>query len=94
MVQRLSSTKPSRRSKLEVHLDVLKIIGSGTHKPTQIMHRANISWKPLVGVLDTLVAQGLISVAKDSCRRRYEATEKGKNVLQYFRDALSLIEIR
>jgi predicted transcriptional regulator len=49
-----------RRSKLEIYLEVLQIIKDGTSKPTQIMYNANISWKPLIQALNSMISQDLI----------------------------------
>ncbi|MGD2142420.1 MAG: winged helix-turn-helix domain-containing protein [Candidatus Bathyarchaeota archaeon] len=88
-----------RRSKLEIYLEVLKIIKSGTSKPTRIMYAANISWQPLMRVLESLKAQGLINEIdattegrnKDKRTSRiYEITMKGEQVIRYFREAKDL----
>jgi len=84
---------PSKRSKIEIYLDVLKAIKKGTCKPTRIMYRTNLSWKPLMEVLDSLNNQGLITVKQDGNHSFYEITEKGKNVLQYFSKAMESIEV-
>jgi len=84
----------SKRSRLEIYLDVLQVIRKGTHKPTRIMYRTNLSWKPLMGVLDAMMGQDLIVAEKRGSHTVYEITEKGKNVLNYFREAMRLIEIK
>ena len=84
----------SKRSRLEVYLDVLKTIKKGTVKPTRIMYRTNLSWKPLMQVLDTMVEQQLISVEKEGTHVTYKITEKGTNVLNYFNEAMELIEVK
>ncbi len=83
----------SKRSRLEIYVDVLKTIKKGTHKPTRIMYRTNLSWKPLMKVLGSLADQGLITVGKEGNHKLYEITEKGKNVLQYFSRAMESIKI-
>ena len=50
----------SRRSKLEIYLDVLSTIKGGTEKPTSIMYEANLSWRPLKKILAHMVSQTLI----------------------------------
>lgn len=88
-----------RRSKLEIYLDVLRVIKEGVHKPTRIMYGANLSWKPLQQVLKSLLDQGLIieiDVSDGGDRRttkHYEITQKGENVLRYFDRARRLIEL-
>jgi len=83
----------SKRSKLEIYIDVLKVIKKGTCRPTRIMYGTNLSWKPLMDILDSLNAQGLIMVKKDRNHKFYEITEKGKNVLKYFSKAMESIEV-
>lgn len=91
-----------RRSKLEIYLDVLWAIKKGTRKPTRIMYEANLSWKPLQKILQSMISQDLIleidaSAEKD--RRTstvYEITQKGENIVKYFnkgKDYLKLEEI-
>ena len=84
----------SRRSKLEIYLEVLNIIKNGTSKPTRIMYQANISWQPLMKVLTSMSNQGLIeeidttSISRKRDKRTskiYQITMKGEKVIQYFR---------
>jgi len=88
-----------RRSKLEVYLDVLWTIKSGTTKPTRIMYESNLSWKPLQRTLNSLATQGLVAEyePEDNRDRRtttcYELTQKGENVLKYFKRAEDLLEL-
>ena len=89
----------NRRSKLEIYLDVLKVIKEGTKKPTRIMYGANLSWKLLQGILGSMGSQGLIEEidASDSRDKRttkvYEITSKGDSVIRYFDRAKGLIEV-
>ena len=84
---------------MEIYLDVLRVIKEGVHKPTRIMYGANLSWKPLQQVLQSLLDQGLIieiDVSDGGDRRttkHYEITQKGENVLRYFDRARRLIEL-
>ena len=88
-----------RRSRLEVHLDVLSTIRSGVRKPTRIMYGANLSWKPLKSILNSLIHQNLVMevdpVNQKDKRTRvcYDLTKKGENVLSYFAKASALIEL-
>ena len=82
----------ARRSKLEIHLDVLQIVKSGVCKPTRIMYEANLSWDHLNRVLGVLIEQGLVSEEDMSGYRRrdkrtsrhYMLTQKGEGVVRYF----------
>jgi predicted transcriptional regulator len=87
-----------RRSRFEIYVDILKEIKNGSNKPTQIMYGANLSWRPLQDILESLVGQGLIEelegLRKDKrTRRRYILTSKGENVVRYYSKAKSLVEI-
>ena len=92
-------TLKSRRSRLEVYLDVLWTIKNGTKKPTRIMYASNLSWKPLQRTLDSLVAQELIKEFDPKHLRDkrttvcYDLTIKGENVLKYFKKAEDLLEL-
>lgn len=87
----------SRRSKLEIYIDILEEIRNGVNIPTRIMYGANLSWKPLQNILKALVAQELIEecLAEGGDKRTktsYTLTEKGVNVLRYFNKAKELVE--
>lgn len=87
----------SRRSKLEILLSVLSAIRDGEDKPTRIMYAANMSWNPTQEVLAELVKDGLVQTREESgekkTKRRYDITEKGLNVVNYFEGAKALINI-
>ena len=89
----------NRRSKLEIYLDVLKVIKEGTTKPTRIMYGANLSWKMVQGVLKSMVGQDLIeeidvSESRDKRTNKvYRVTTKGDSVIRYFDRAKGLIEV-
>ena len=88
-----------RRTKLEIYLDILRIIKNGTRKPTRIMYGANLSWKPLQEAIESMLSQNLIrEVDATSNRDRrtnflYEITMKGENVISYFRKAKDLLQL-
>lgn len=81
-------TRRKNRNRLKMSLDVLRVIKSGTEKPTRISGTANLSWKPLREILASLVTEGLIrNIDVDDDGRstsKYEITQKGKNTLRYF----------
>ena len=84
----------SKRSRIEIYLDILQAIRKGVHKPTRIMYRTNLSWKPLMQVLNAMMEQDLIVLEKQGTHVVYKITEKGLNVLNYFNEAMELIEIK
>ena len=88
-----------RRSKMEIHVEVLKEIKEGATKPTRLMHRGNLSWASLQTALKRLHAQGFIDeidVSRSSDKRsskEYQITGKGNNVLQYYNIVRDLIKV-
>ena len=86
-----------RRSKLDITLSVLSSVKDGLDKPTRIMYASNLSWKPALRILASLVNQGLLREIQVSGTRRsrvrYEITEKGLNVLDYFSGAEELFDL-
>ena len=80
-----------RRSRLEIMLQALNIINNGIDKPTRIMYASNMSWNSIQRVLVSMIAQGLIEkkelVHATRKKRRYYITEKGKEVLAFFKNA-------
>ena len=89
----------SRRSRFEIYVDVLNEVKSGANKPTQIMYGANLSWKPLQGILKSLLNQGLLleidgDVKDKRTKVTYELTQKGENVIRYYSKAKSLVEVQ
>jgi predicted transcriptional regulator len=93
----MGSAVPLRRSKLDIVLSVLSAVREGADKPTRIMYAANLSWKPTKRILASLVEQGLLSdfenVESKRSKKRYGITEKGLNIIEYFKKAQGLFEI-
>ena len=75
----------TRRSKMEIYIDILRVISDGNHKPTHIMYRANLSWERLKRYLKFLGSQGLLKNVERTQGSNYELTEKGRELLKYFR---------
>ncbi len=86
-----------RRSKLEIRLKILAVVKQGVDKPTRIMYAANMSWKPVQGILSHLVEQGLLlevlNTESRQSKRRYQITEKGETVLDYFEKAKDILPL-
>jgi predicted transcriptional regulator len=87
-----------RRSKLEIRLKILAAVREGVDKPTRIMYAANMSWKPVQRILSHLVEQGLLAEVLNTksrqSKRRYQITEKGGQVLDYFEKAKDILPLR
>ena len=86
-----------RRSRLEITLTILSTILDGVDKPTRIMYAANMSWKPVQRILSHLVEQGLLEKISNTesrqSRIRYQITEKGKKVIDYFENAEEIMPL-
>jgi len=80
-----------KRSRLEMYLDVLEKISQGVGKPTNIMYKCNLSWRPLQEILRSLVEKELIEEIELDNRRYYKATEKGERTLIYLRKVIQML---
>lgn len=81
----------ARRSALEIQMDVLRVVEAGAEKPTDIMNRANLAWVALQNSLGSLVGSGLLR-RLGGTQRRYELTQRGKDVLESFRRILAEVQ--
>jgi len=80
-----------KRSSIEIYLDILKVVKSGTHKPTNIMYKCNLAWKPFKQILDSLVDNELLEINQVGKRKTYQLTERGNEALKYFETARTLL---
>jgi len=80
-------------------IDVLRILKNETSSPYHIMYHANLSWQTLQRILRPLESHGLvkeIDVEDSSGERKkkcYEITQKGENVVKYFKSGKDPLEI-
>jgi len=87
------------RSKLEMSMDVLRIVKNETSSPYHIMYQATLSWQTLQRILRPLESHGLVKETdvEDSSGERkkkcYEITQKGENVVKYFKSGKDPLEI-
>jgi predicted transcriptional regulator len=84
-----------RRSKLEMHVDILKVLAHrGPLKLTHVMYKANVNCKVLKEYLDFLTKQGLVE-EKIIRRERivYAITQRGVTVLKRFRELKDVLPI-
>jgi len=89
----------SRRSDLEIYLDVLLAINRGPRRPTRIMYEVNLSWKALKRILGRMTSSGFVRevhAGGDFDRRSnrlYEITPKGREVIRRITQADELLEL-
>jgi predicted transcriptional regulator len=90
-----------RRSKLEIHVDVLKVLARhGPLKLTHIMSKANVNCGALKQYLDFLIQHNLVEEQALHKKRTkitvvYAISERGLAALKYFREldvALQIVE--
>jgi len=90
------NTSP-RRSRLEILLEILSAVSNGVNKPTRIMYSTHLSWRPVQEILRSLVDRGLLQemerTGSKRTKKEYTITEKGENVLRYYKDAEKLLEV-
>jgi predicted transcriptional regulator len=84
-----------RRSKLEMYIDILKVLAQkGPLKLTHIMYKANVNCSVLKEYLDFLIEQGLVEEKTVGKKRIvYAASEKGLRVLKYFRELKVMLPV-
>jgi len=80
-----------KRSRLEIYLDILRTVKSGVNRPTNIMYKCNLAWKPFKRILSALVDNGLIMKIEKGNRKIYELTDKGQFMLKYFETAEAIL---
>lgn len=84
-----------RRSKLEMYIDILKVLAHrGPLKLTHIMYKANVNCSVLKEYLDFLTKQNLVEERSAGERRVvYAITQRGITVLKYFRELKQILPI-
>jgi predicted transcriptional regulator len=84
-----------RRSKLEMYVDILKVLAHrGPLKLTHVMYKANVNCSVLKEYLDFLLKQGLIEERiVDKTRVVYAITQHGIKVLKSFRELEQVLPI-
>ncbi len=84
-----------RRSKLEMYIDILKVLAQrGPLKLTHIMYKANVNCSVLKEYLNFLIQQDLIEEQTVGKKRTvYVVSEKGLNVLKYFRELKVMLPV-
>jgi predicted transcriptional regulator len=84
-----------RRSKLEMHVEILDVLAhKGPLKLTHIMYKANVNCSILNEYLGFLIKQGLVekrTIEKE--RIVFAVTQRGTNVLKYFRELTLFLPI-
>jgi predicted transcriptional regulator len=83
----------SRRSYLEIQMDILRAVRNGAKAPTQIMYKANLAWTALQDSLRKLTETGFIARKATGSRKRYEITVKGLGTLTSYDKILESVRL-
>jgi predicted transcriptional regulator len=83
----------SRRSHLEIRMDILGTVMAGTQGPTQIMYRSNLSWAILSDELKSLTDLGLMEERTIGDRRKYAITARGLDILSSYQKVVKEIQM-
>ena len=81
----------SRRSMLQIRMEILRIVMGGFGKPTQIMYKANLSWTTLQSQLRIFVRTDLLEAVQYGSRRKYVITEKGVEIVKSYEKVIDEI---
>lgn len=89
-IRKLNSPKRAevsfkRRSRLEIHLDIIQAASLRPLRPTQIMKEANISYNELKGIIEILEARKLLKTETNISGKFYQSTVEGLKVLDDYR---------
>jgi len=69
---------------MEIICDVLRVIQEGSPRPTQVMHKANLTWPVLMNYLEVLLRHELLTRETNVSRTTYRLTAKGSAVLNIY----------
>ncbi|HUH82778.1 MAG TPA: DUF354 domain-containing protein [Nitrososphaerales archaeon] len=74
-----------RRSRLEIHLDIIQAASLRPLRPTQIMKEANISYNELRNIIRGLEDEHLLRTENNISGKYYQATDEGLRLLEDYR---------
>ena len=81
-----------RRSRLDICFELLEVVWAKEEiKPTQLMYKANLSWRMLSETLNYLSERDLVNFHAAGSRRTVALTQKGKACLQRLHEARSAL---
>ena len=81
-----------RRSRLDICFELMEAIWSkGEIKPTQLMYKANLSWRMLSDMIAYLDGRGLVKSVQVGARKKISLTEQGTTCLRRLHEARSAL---
>ena len=91
--QTSSRSLVSKRSPLEIRIDILRAVMEGAEEPTAIMHKANLSWIPFCDHLSALREPGFVGAKAVGDRTKYSLTDKGIEILAAYQNLIREISL-
>lgn len=74
----------TRRSELELKVQILQAISEGANKQAQVIQKSNISWSMAQNFIRRLEMQGLLESKRTKGRKHLAITDRGKRVLNSY----------
>ena len=82
-----------RRSRLDICFELMEATFVRKEiKPTQLMYKANLSWKMMTEMLDYLTERGLVRSSQNGARRTISLTELGASCLGKLHEARKMLD--
>jgi len=82
-----------RRSRLDICFELMEATFVRKEiKPTQLMYKANLSWKMMTEMLTYLDERGLIQQSQTGARRTISLTELGASCLEKLHEARKMLD--
>ena len=74
------------KTKFETQLDIMRLISKGASEPYELTAFLSVQTKELEELLESLVKQGILNhFINDFHRNVYSLTQKGRNILNYYK---------
>ena len=83
----------TRRSELELKVQILQAISEGANKQAHVIQKSNISWSMAQSFIKRLETQGLIESQRTKGRKFLAITERGKRVLNSYVSMIKEFEL-
>lgn len=74
----------TRRSELELKIQILQAISEGANKQAHVIQKSNISWSMAQNFIRRLETQGLIESQRTKGRKFLAITDRGQRVLSSY----------
>lgn len=83
----------TRRSELELKVEILRAISEGANKQAHIIQKSNISWSMAQNFIRRLETQGLVESKRSKGRKYLAITDRGTRVLNSYVSMIKEFEL-